>query len=311
MTELIAILVAGLSVGTPILYATVGETITEKCGNMNLGVEGVMLIGAVMGFITGSRTGNPWLALLAAGVAGAIGTLLFGFLTITLRCNQTVTGLTLSIFGGGFANFLGNSYMGSRLPDSVLAAFGNIKIPVLGDIPVIGRIFFQQNLLVYLSYLLVIVVTIFMSRINAGLNLRIIGENPGTADSLGINVTKYKYLSVLVSGFLCGIGGAYICLVTIPTWQNNIVGGKGWIAVTLVIFTNWSVKNDFLGAMLFGILTILGIYLQKYNLPISQYFFDMLPYLMTILIMCLGAFNKKRTVGEPESLGVAYFRESR
>lgn len=311
MNELTAILVAGLSVGTPILYATVGETITEKCGNMNLGVEGVMLIGAVMGFITGYRSGNPILALLAAGIAGSLAALLFGFLTISLRCNQTVTGLTLSIFGGGFANFVGNSYMGSRLPDSVLNVFSTLKVPLLGDIPVIGEIFFQQNILVYASYILIVLAAVFMNRTNAGLNLKIIGENPGTADSLGINVTKYKYLSVLVSGFLCGIGGAYICLVTIPTWQNNIVGGKGWIAVTLVIFTNWNVKNDFLGALLFGVLTILGIYLQKYNLPISQYFFDMLPYLMTILIMCVGAFNKKRRIGEPAGLGAAYFRESR
>lgn len=311
MTEAVAILVAALSVGTPILYATTGETITQKSGNMNLGVEGVMLIGASVGFITGYRSGNPFLALLAAGAAGMLANLIFGFLTITLRCNQTLTGLTLSIFGGGFANFIGNQYMGSRLPDSVLTAFSDIKIPLLGDIPVIGEIFFDQNILVYASYLLVIAVAVFISRTNAGLNLRMVGENPGAADSLGINVNKYKYLSILVSGILCGIGGVYICLITIPTWQNNIVGGKGWIAITLVIFTNWSVKNAFPGAMLFGLLTILGIYLQKYDLPISQYFFDMLPYLMTILIMCLGAFNKKKHTGEPAGLGTPYFRESR
>lgn len=311
MSLLIAILIAGLSVGTPILFATVGETITEKCGNMNLGVEGVMLIGAVSAFISGYRTGNALVAILVAGIAGALATLIFGIMTISLRCNQTVTGLILSIFGAGFANFIGNSYMGSRLPDTVLQHFGNIKIPVLGDIPFIGRILFQQNILVYCSYILVILVAVFIDKTNVGLNLRIIGENPATADSLGINVTKYKYISVLVSGFLCGIGGAYICLVTIPTWQNDIVGGKGWIAVTLVIFTNWTVRNDFLGAWLFGVLTILGIYLQKYNLPISQYFFDMLPYLMTIIIMCAGVFNKKKRVGEPQGLGAAYFRESR
>lgn len=311
MNALIAILIAGLSVGTPILYATVGETITEKCGNMNLGVEGVMLIGAVMGFIVGYKTGNPLLALLAAGLAGCAGNLIFGILTISLRCNQTVTGLTLSIFGGGFANFVGNSYMGSRLPDGLLKWFSNMKIPVLGDIPVVGKIFFEQNILVYASYILIVAATIFMRNTNAGLNLKIVGENPAAADSLGINVTKYKYLSVLLSGVLCGIGGAYICLVTIPTWQNSIVGGKGWIAVTLVIFTNWNIRNDFCGALLFGILSILGIYLQKYNLPISQYFFDMLPYLMTVVIMCLSVFNKKGRTGEPEGLGVSYFRESR
>ncbi len=311
MTEFIAILVAGLSVGTPILFATLGETITEKCGNMNLGVEGVMTIGAVMGFIGGYQTGNPLAAIFFASIAGAFAALIFGILTITLRCNQTVTGLILSIFGVGFANFVGNTYMGNRLPDSVLKSFVSIKIPLLGDLPFFGEILFQQNILVYVSYALVIVSIIFMNRTNVGLNLKIVGENPATADSLGINVTKYKYLSVIISGVLCGIGGAYICLVTIPTWQNSIVGGKGWIAVTLVIFTNWSVKNDFLGAWLFGILTILGVYLQKYNLPISQYFFDVLPYLMTILIMCIGGFSKRKKIGEPAALGTSYFRESR
>lgn len=311
MSAVIAILVAALSVGTPILFATMGETLVQKSGNMNLGVEGVMLMGAVMGFIVGYRTGSPLLALVAAAIAGIVGNLIFGILTISLRCNQNVTGLTLSIFGAGFANFVGNSYMGSRLPDSVVKCFSNLKIPLLGDIPFVGEIFFQQNILVYLSYVLVILLSVFMEKTNAGLNLRIVGENPAAADSLGINVNKYKYLSVIASGALCGIGGAYICLVTIPTWQNDIVGGKGWIAITLVIFTNWTIRNDFFGAMLFGLLTILGIHLQKYNLPISQYFFDMLPFLMTIVIMCAEAFRKKKRIGEPEGLGVPYFRESR
>ena len=311
MSLIVSILVAGLSVGTPILFATMGETLVQKSGNMNLGVEGVMLMGAVIGFITGYRTGNPFLAIITAIIAGIIGNLIFGLLTISFRCNQNVTGLTLSIFGSGFANFVGNSYMGSRLPDSILAKFATIKIPILGDIPVVGEIFFRQNILVYLAYVLLIVLSVFMSRTNAGLNLRIIGENPAAADALGINVNRYKYLSVIISGALSGIGGAYICFVTIPTWQSDIVGGKGWIAITLVIFTNWAIKNDLLGALLFGVLTILGISLQKYNLPISQYFFDMLPFLMTIAIMCLGALRKKKKIGEPESLGVSYFRESR
>ena len=311
MFEATAIVIAGLSMGMPILYATIGETITEKCGSMNLGIEGVMLIGAVIGFITGYETGSPILALLAAGTAGCAASLIFGILTITLRANQTVTGLTLSIFGGGFANFVGNSYMGKRMPDTVLLCFSNIKIPLLSEIPFIGKIFFEQNILVYAGYLAVIAACIFINRTNPGLNLKIVGENPAAADSLGISVSRYKYFSVLFSGFLCGIGGAYICLVTIPTWQNSIVGGKGWIAVTLVIFTNWNIRRAFGGSLLFGVLSILGIYLQKYNLPVSQYFFDMLPYLMTVLIMCMGAFGRKYKSGEPEGLGAAYFRESR
>lgn len=310
MELFISILTAGLSVGAPILFATMGETLVQKSGNMNLGVEGVMLMGAAMGFIAGYKTGNPFLAVLVAGIFGVIGNLIYALLTVTFRCNQNVTGLTLSIFGSGFANFVGNPYMGSRLPDSVLNAFMKIKIPVLGDIPIIGQIFFQQNILVYAAYALLIILSVFMSRTNAGLNLRITGENPAAADSLGINVNRYKYLSIIISGILSGIGGVYICLVTIPTWQSDIVGGKGWIAITLVIFTNWAIKNDLLGALLFGVLTILGISLQKYNLPISQYFFDMLPFLMTIFIMCIGAFKKKK-IGEPEGLGIPYFRESR
>lgn len=307
---IVTLLAAAVTVGTPILYGALGETLGQKAGNMNLGAEGLMLMGAVVGFKVAYTVQNPLLAVLAAALTGAAFSLVYALLTVTLRCNQTITGLTLTTFGQGFANFIGSNSVGTRLPENFTNVFVSVKIPLLGDIPFLGRILFQQNVLVYLSYLLVALVAVYLYRTRAGLRLKMVGENPAAADVIGISVDRYKYAHIFISGLLYGIGGAYICFTTIPTWQNDIVAGKGWIAVALVIFAAWNPIKGFFGSALFGLMLILGVRLQQFSLPISLYFFDMLPYLMTIFILFIGSYRKGGT-GEPAALGSAYFRESR
>lgn len=302
---------AAVVAGTPLLLATLGETITEKAGNLNLGIEGMMLMGAVMGFITAFTVKNPLLALLAAILAGALGSLIYAFLTVSLRVNQEVSGLALTTFGTGFAGFLGQKYVGMVIPNNVKAAFANVKIPLLGDIPFIGEILFNKDPIVYLSYFIVIAVGIYLYKTKKGLNLRAVGENPAAADAAGINISLYKYVNILIGGALCGLAGAYLSLVYIPAWQDNVVAGRGWIAVALVIFVTWNPYKAIAGAYLFGGLDILGFRLQKFELNIPQYFLDMLPYAVTILILVIASVKKSRKNLPPQSMGVPYFREDR
>lgn len=304
-------LAAAVVASTPLLFATLGEIITEKAGHLNLGVEGLMLMGAVMGFAVGYNTGSPWLGMLGAILAGGGGSLIFAFLTVSLRANQVVTGLTLTIFGTGFASFIGKHYMGMAVPDTIKAAFGQCKIPVLGDIPFIGPIFFQQDIFLYISYLAVILGTFYLFRTRKGLNLRAIGESSSAADASGVNVTLYKYIHICAGGALCGLGGAYMSLVMMAVWQENVVAGRGWIAVALVIFASWNPIKALVGALLFGGLSILGFRLQSMGIHISQYWVDMLPYAATIVIIILSSRKNKKENQPPANLGNSYFREER
>lgn len=308
---IVLFLTAAVKAGTPLLFATLGETITERAGNLNLGVEGLMLMGAVAGFQAGLSTSNPFLALIAALLAGALGASMFAFLTVTLRANQIVTGLSLTILGSGIAGFMGQKLGGQVVPSSVKAWFVSIKIPILGDIPGLGQIFFNHNILVYVGYLSVIGFGFYLFHTKKGLNLRAVGENPGAADVAGINVSLYKYIHILIGGALCGLGGAYLSLVHVPAWQENITAGRGWIAVALVIFTSWSPYKAIIGAFFFGGLDILGLYLQKFDIKISQYLLDMLPYVVTILVLIITSIKKSKKNAPPKSLGESYFREER
>lgn len=308
---LTAVLTSAVRAGTPLLFATLGEMLTERSGNLNLGVEGMMLIGAVAGFSMGLATQNPYMALLGAIIAGAAGALVFAFLTVTLRANQIVSGLSLTIFGTGISSFAGQKMAGEILPDSVKGFFADAGIPLLKDIPGIGRIFFQQDVFVYFGYIIVIVLGIYLYHTRKGLNLRAVGENPAAADASGINVSLYKYVHILVGGALCGLGGAYLSLVYVPNWQDNITAGRGWIAVALVIFTTWSPYKALIGSYVFGGLDILGLYLQRFNIKLSQYFFDMLPYVVTILVLIVISMKRSKENQPPKSLGVPYFREDR
>lgn len=302
-----AFLHAAIIAGIPLLLATLGETVTEKAGHLNLGVEGMMLLGAVAGFATGLYTGSPVLALFAATLAGAGGALIYGLLTITMRANQVVSGLALTIFGTGFSSYMGSALIGQKLPENITAFFRPVEIPLLSQIPIVGPMLFRQDVFVYLSYLLCILLAVYLFYTNMGLNLQAIGENPSAADASGIPISRYKYIHVLLGGALCGLGGAYLSVVQVPQWQENITAGRGWIAIALVIFCKWNPWKSFFGAILFGGLSIVGFRLQQYN--ISQHLLDMLPYLVTILVLAIGRENKKNSA--PEAMSIPYFREER
>lgn len=308
---IIGILAAAVGAATPLLFATLGEIYTEKAGNLNLGVEGMMIMGAVIGFATGYNTGNPVLAMLGAMLAGAAGAGIYSLLTITLRANQVVTGLALTIFGTGFASFVGKSYVGMAAPETVKSLFRPMHFPVLSQVPVLGEIFFQQNVFVYISYLLVGVTLYYFKRTRWGLNLRAVGESAASADASGINIERYKYVHIIFGGALAGLGGAYLSLVTVPVWQDNITGGRGWIAVALVIFASWNPIKAILGAILFGGLDILGFRLQGMGIHVSQYLIDMLPYLCTIAVIIISTRKNKPEDMPPKDLSVPYFREER
>lgn len=304
-------LAACVVAGVPLLLATVGELITEKSGSLNLGVEGMMLMGAVMGFTTAYATSNPGLALTAAALAGAAGALIFAVLTVSLRANQIVSGLALTIFGTGFAKFVGQPYLGMAVPAEVTGIFAKTSLPILSEIPLLGNILFKQDMFVYLSYLICIIAALYMYKTRTGINLKAVGENTAAADASGINVNLYKYVHILIGGALCGLGGAYLALVRVPLWQENVVNGRGWIAVALVIFVAWNPIKAFFGAILFGGLSILGMRLQVMGVSISQYLFDMIPYVATILIVIVSTHKKNVENQPPGNLSVNYFREER
>ena len=313
MNSIIIFLSAAVVAGTPLLFATLGEILSEKVGNTNLGVEGMMLMGAVIGFTVGLKTGNPILAIIGAALAGATGALIYAFLTISLRANQVVSGLTLTIFGTGFASLIGKAtnLIGQKTPESVKNFFEVLPIPGLSKIPFIGPIFFNHDPFVYLGYILAIVLGIYLYNTNKGLNLRAVGENPVCADAASINVSLYKYVNVLIGGALCGIGGAYLSLVYIPAWQENVTAGRGWIAVALVIFAAWNPYKAIFGSYLFGALGIVAFRFEALTALVSQYLIDMLPYLVTIVVLLVVSMKKSRKNAPPQGLGNAYFREER
>lgn len=304
---LVAVVVAAM----PLLYATLGELLCEKVGNLNLGVEGMMLMGAVMGFKVGLATNNPVLAVVAALLAGAVGAGMFAFLTVSLRANQVVTGLTLTIFGAGFAGLVGRNVVGVPLTLTLRNSFESIPIPGLSKIPWIGDALFNQDILVYGGFLCVFLTIFYFRKTRIGLNTRAVGENAAAADASGINVSLYKYANIIVGGALCGLGGAYMTLVTIPVWQENVVAGRGWIAVALVIFASWRPAKALLGALLFGALSILGYRLQAMGINVSQYLVDMIPYIATIVIVIISTHKNRKEDLPPADLGNPYFREER
>ena len=320
-----SLFVAAVLAGTPLLLGALGEILTEKSGNMNLGVEGMMFMGAITG-LAGSyyyerAVGTPngivsaLIALVVSFLAGTIGAAIYAFLTVTLRANQNVTGLTLTIFGTGFGNFLGE-YLGQQSGGYVAvgaetkAVFAPVSIPVLSNIPVIGKLLFSYNWMVYFAILLALALTWVFKKSRIGLNLRAIGEDPATADAAGINITKYKYIAILVGGGICGIGGMYMSMVTtMGVWVHGCVSGYGWLAVALVIFAMWSPSRAILVALAFGGLTIMRMYVNIPGLPAQLY--DMLPYVATILVLVVTSMRQSKEHAQPKGCGVNYFREER
>lgn len=325
----IALVVAAITYGTPLLFGTLGEVLTEKSGSLNLGVEGIMFMGGAIGlggvFYYEKAVESPsaflavLIGLLCAFIAGGIASLIFSFLTITLRANQNVTGLALTTFGMGVANFFGvfilngASYSAAPIANKAFSA----KIPVLSGLGDIGQVVFSYGFLVYEAILLAVVLHWFLTRTRAGLNLRAVGENPATADAAGINVTLYKYLSTCIGAGICGIGGLYYVLdYNQGIWATTgQIEALGWLAVALVIFTTWKPLNAIWGAYLFGMLywlyqflpTLLGITMASHITDLVQ----MLPYVVTIIVLIVVSMRKKKENQPPAHLGLAYFREER
>ncbi len=307
-----------VQMGTHILLATLGGILCEKVGNLNLGIEGMMLLGASVGFSAALATGNPLFAVLAAGTAGACGALIYAVITVTLRGNQVVTGLVLTIFGTGVSGYIGKSLSGQALPEAVSVAFAPASIPVLRDIPLLGKMLFDQSIYVHASLVLALLIWVYFRHTHFGLDARSVGENPAAADASGINVTASKYAHIIAGGFLCGIAGAYLSLVFVPRWQENITAGAGWIAVALVIFSTWNPLKAILAAWAFGALKGVGFEFQNidarlfgHKLAFSPQILDMLPYLATIVVLVITARRKRPELQSPRGLGVPYFREER
>lgn len=303
---LVSVLAAAITAGTAILFACLGELLCERAGVLNLGVEGMMLVGALSGFAMTAWTGNAWLGAATALIGGGLLSLIHAFLTITLNANQVVSGLALTLFGSGLSAFLGQPLVGLPAPDY----FRKLSVPLLADLPVFGPILFQQDALTYLSFALVPLLWFWIFRTKSGLQLRAVGENPATVDAMGLSVTRLRYTYVVLGGMLAGIGGAAISLASNPGWTENITAGRGWIAIALVIFATWNPVRAAFGAYLFGGVEALQFRLQSAGTPISPFFLNMLPYLFTIIVLVLATRETvRRRVGAPAALGNPYFRE--
>lgn len=319
MDKLVNLAVAAVLAGAPLIFGTVGEIINEKAGHLNLGVEGMMALGACAGFMAGYFSNNLVVAIICAFLAGAFGALIYALLTVTLMANQNVTGLTLTIFGVGLSNFVGE-YMLTRsesktlkLPEAINAQIANIRIPVLSDIPILGKLLFSYNIFVYLGVAVAVAVGIYLNRTHIGRNIRAIGENPAAADAAGIPVVRLKYLNLMLGGGICGIGGAYASLIICGgVWLTNSVNGLGWISVALVIFATWSPAKAIIGSFVFGAFSVLKYYIPKsQSFSVPNAFFDMLPFLMTAIVLVVTSIRESREKSQPASCGVNYFREER
>lgn len=318
MSMLIKFLVAAVGAGTPLLFGTVGEILTEKTGHLNLGVEGMMAIGACSGFMAGYYTDNFLIAILAGAAAGAIGAFIYAVLTVTLMANQNVTGLTLTIFGIGFANFIGIFVLSKspegtlKLPEKITAAMRGGNIPVLSKLPVVGELLFSYSPFVYIGIAIAVACAWYLNHTKAGLSLKAVGENPGAADAAGIKVTSVKYRNIILGGAICGIGGVYCAMIINGgVWISNNVGGLGWIAVALVIFANWQPAYAIWGSFIFGALRVLKYYIPQSVLPFPIAFYDMLPFLITALVLVISSMRKSGRINLPAALGLNYFREER
>ena len=307
---LISLLSATIKSGTIILIATVGEIIIEKSGVLNLGLEGIMLMGAVSGFYFAHHSDSLLIAILLAGLIGAIMGMIHAFMVITLRANQVVSGLALTMFGSGLSAYIGNSLVGKTLTKGFLETVAPIKFPLLNKIPFIGQIIFNQNILVYISYLIPFIAWFILQKTRWGLAVRSAGEDPLASEIMGIKVTRVRYLATIFGSMLVGFSGAYLSVAYTPLWVEGMTAGRGWITIALVIFCNWRPLLVFAGAYLFGGLNALLPRLQALGVELPAYLMQTTPYLLTILCLIIISLNNTRING-PSSLGLAYFRENR
>ncbi len=329
MDNIIAWITSAIAFGTIIMYGSLGEILTEKSGNLNLGVPGIMYIGGFAGFASAyyyeNCVQNPnallcvLIPLICAFVASMLGGLIFSFITITLRANQNVTGLALTTFGMGIANFFGlfilngSSYSAAPMSNAAISK----QIPFLSQLGVVGKIFFSYGFLVYLAIIIAVLMHLFLYKSRKGLNLRAVGENPATADAAGISVTKYKYLATCIGAGISGLGGLYYVMdYSKGIWATaDNIQNLGWLAVALVIFTTWKPLNGIWGAYVFGTLYWLYRFLPNIlNIVIPNYAMDlvqMLPYVVTIIVLVAVSLRNKKEDQPPAALGLSYFREDR
>jgi simple sugar transport system permease protein len=326
LTTIFAFINAAIIQGTPLLFGATGEIITEKSGNLNLGTPGIMACGAISGIIGAffyTKSGvafNPFVSILLTFICCILGSLIasliYSFLTITLKTNQNVTGLVLTTFGVGMSNFMG-SLINSQMGGTGIAAFPEIgkayrtALPFADKLGFIGDVIFSYGFMTYLAIAIAVVSGLVIAKTRVGLNLRAVGENPATADAAGINVVKYKYVATCTGGIISGLGGlCYVMDFATANWQNNILDQFGWLAVALVIFALWKPIMAIMGSVIFGALYVVGTFLPNITTK-DQKLLDILPYLVTIIVLVIISMRKKKEHQPPESLGLPYFREER
>ncbi len=303
---------AAIGLGTPLVFATVGELITQRVGILNLGVQGMMLVGAVSGFWAVYKTGNLVLGIIVAMIAAAALSVIHAWASITLRVSQIVSGLALTIFGTGLSTFIGRSGSPALVGTPSREKFEALLEGGMADWPIVGPLVFGHDILVYLSWVLVAGTSFFLFRTRMGLTLRSVGEDPASAEAAGIDVIKVRYLYVMVGGALAGLGGAYYSLVLVPSWQDELIGQAGWIAIALVILASWRPWRALFAAYLFGAAGRVNFTLQTLEISVPSNLLAMIPFVLAIIAMILLTSGKRaRLLGAPAALAMPYSREER
>lgn len=304
LDSLTPLFASAVAAAIPLLLAALGELVTERSGVLNLGVEGMMLLGAAVAFIVVAHDGGLVLAMICACLVGMLAALVFGFVTLTLQASQVAAGLALAILGSGVSAFLGRSYVGAPAK----TAFTELPIPLLSKLPVVGPALFSMNALGYLALILTAATTWFLYRTKSGLILRSVGESPSVAQSLGLQVIRIRYLATLFGGLMAGLAGCYYAVAQFKMWQEGLTSGNGWIALALVVFASWRPVRLMFGALLFGGVTAFGLYLQAVGVQVSAFALASLPYLATVVV--LAAISRDQRAlrrNAPASLGQSYF----
>lgn len=299
---MVPIVIATIGAGTAIAFAALGEVVTEKSGVLNLGVEGMMLVGAIAAFAAASGSGSLWTGVAVGMLAGSAMALLFAFLTLTLMANQVACGLALSIFGVGLSAYAGQAYLNVVLPTQP-----GLPLPGLSALPVVGPMLFVHQPLVYISWMLLGAVWLFLYRSRAGLKLRSVGESPSSAHALGLPVTLIRYLATMFGGAMAGVGGAFLAVMYTPMWVEGMTAGRGWIALALVVFGTWRPGRIMLGAYLFGGITVAQLFAQSRGIAVPSQLLSMLPYLATVAVLVIISSNPVRIrLNTPASLGQSF-----
>ena len=301
--DLLPVALTIITASTPLLLAATGELVSEKAGVLNLGVEGMMLIGAIAAFAAAVSTGSGLIAILVGAFSGVAVAAIFAVLTLTCLANQVATGLALTIFGVGLSALVGSNFVGISLEP-----LPHLNIGVLSTIPILGDLLFGHDVLVYLSFIMILLVGYFLSKTRSGLILRAVGESHDSAHALGYSVLTVRYLAVLFGGFMSGLAGSYLSLVYTPLWAENMTAGRGWIALALVVFGTWRAGRIAFGAYLFGAITILQLHVQGWGINIASQFMTMLPYLATVIVLVFISIDKmKIRINAPQSIGKVFY----